>query len=106
MPKSKRSFFERLTGAVKVDDDEEEFEERVEEGAMPKEKENWIEEEVGDAQLTADVYQTSNDVIIKTMVAGVKPDCGKAIKTPIAIAFDKFSTICFKKSFGKFKPYL
>jgi HSP20 family protein len=74
MPKSKRSFFERLTGAVKVDDDEEEFEERVEEGAMPKEKENWIEEEVGDAQLTADVYQTSNDVIIKTMVAGVKPE--------------------------------
>ena len=33
-----------------------------------------MEEEAGDGQLTIDVYQTPSDVVIKTMVAGVKPE--------------------------------
>ena len=38
------------------------------------EKENWIEEGSEDGQLTVDVYQTSDDIVIKTMIAGVKPE--------------------------------
>ena len=71
MSKYKKSFFERLTGAVKIDD--EELEEREEE-IETVEKDAWTEEENGEGQLTIDVYQTSSDIIIKTMVAGVKPE--------------------------------
>jgi len=63
----KRSFFERLTGAVKL---EEAPEETVEE-TRPSMFEEAEEEE---GQLTVDVYQTPSEIVIKTMVAGVKPD--------------------------------
>ncbi len=35
---------------------------------------SWIEEEDEEAELTVDVYQTPNDIIIQTMVAGVRPE--------------------------------
>ena len=35
---------------------------------------NWIEEENEEAELSVDVYQTPTDIIIQTMVAGVKPE--------------------------------
>lgn len=35
---------------------------------------NLMEESPEEAQLTIDVYETPNDIIIKTMVAGVKPE--------------------------------
>lgn len=67
MAKDKRSFFERLTGSVSVqEDDFEEKEESVEE------KENYTEE--GEGELPVDVYQTPTEIIIKTMIAGVRPD--------------------------------
>ncbi|MDO8482598.1 MAG: Hsp20/alpha crystallin family protein [bacterium] len=77
MPKDKRSFFERLTGAVQIDEDENVSAStaisRV--GKVKKtEKESWIEEESEEGQLTVDVYQTANDIVIKTMIAGVKPE--------------------------------
>ncbi|HEY4479037.1 MAG TPA: Hsp20/alpha crystallin family protein [Candidatus Paceibacterota bacterium] len=65
----KKSFFERLTGTVKVDDDEIEEDTRGKAG-----DENWIEEEAAEGQLTVDVHQTSNDIIVKAMVAGVLPE--------------------------------
>ena len=69
---NKRSFFERLTGAVRLD------EELVESDTAPKSKislkPNVLEEEDEDARLTVDVYNTPTEIIIKTMVAGVKPD--------------------------------
>ncbi|MEK9184824.1 MAG: Hsp20/alpha crystallin family protein [Patescibacteria group bacterium] len=71
MSKEKRSFFERLTGTVKAD---EEIEEKVPKG---RSNPNWAleeDEEEKDGQLTVDVYQTPDDIIIKTMVAGVKPE--------------------------------
>jgi len=70
----KRSFFEKLTGAVKVDEDFA-LETRKSPSNTPSsfEKE-WEEEEVGEGQLTVDVYQTSTDIIIKTMIAGVRPE--------------------------------
>jgi len=41
-------------------------------GSLPKEKdEGWLESE---GQLTIDVYQTPQEIIIKSAVAGVKPE--------------------------------
>ena len=39
-----------------------------------KSNNNWIEEENEEAELTVDVYQTPTDIIVQTMVAGVKPE--------------------------------
>lgn len=55
-----------MTGAVKLEDtpvDE------VQETVRPS-----IFEEEEEGQLTVDVYQTSTEIVIKTMVAGVKPE--------------------------------
>ncbi len=72
MLKEKRSFFERLTGTINVED--EDFD-----GAIHNEisdehndsKNDWIEEENEEGQLMVDVYQTDTDIIITAMVAGV-----------------------------------
>lgn len=65
---NKRSFFERLTGAVKLD--EESY--PVETKTAPA-RQSILEDEE-DAQLTVDVYETPSEIVIKTMVAGVKPE--------------------------------
>ena len=36
--------------------------------------ESWEEEDVEEGQLTVDLYQTPTEIIIKSMVAGVKPE--------------------------------
>src|SRR3990167_4290198 len=68
----KRSFFERLTGAVRLDDEVEQLESRPE--IKTSIKQNVFEQSDEEAQLTVDVYHTPSEIIIKTMVAGVKPD--------------------------------
>jgi len=70
MFKDKRSFFEKLTGAVRIDDDESSPEET---SITAVKKDTWSEDEE-EGQLTVDVYETPSDIIIKTMVAGVKPE--------------------------------
>ncbi|MFH0755235.1 MAG: Hsp20/alpha crystallin family protein [bacterium] len=66
----KKSFFEKLTGIVKVDDSDNDLEiERQEVRAKNKLEETEIETE---GQLAIDMYQTPSEIIIKTMVAGVK----------------------------------
>ena len=79
MSKEKRSFFERLTGTVRVDKDEVEnemAERQLRVKNKGKASENlWpetTEEEEG--QLAVDVHQTSSEIVIKTMVAGVRPE--------------------------------
>jgi len=103
MGKEGRSFFERLTGTVNVDDFEEEVEEEVVmqdeerlasqkmnklrmDREIPEEKQiqtaaateeeshDWLEEENEEGQLTVDVFNTPNEIVIKAIVAGVKPD--------------------------------
>ena len=112
MGKEGRSFFERLTGTVNVDEFEEEAAEELhmpdeEKLAMQKrsalniEKDtgprmiedepyeethlsmdrdddedsgDWMEEENEEGQLTVDVFNTPNEIVIKAIVAGVKPD--------------------------------
>ena len=71
----KRSFFDRLTGSVR---DEEELEEERDISAKTDKKNGngngWMEEENEEMELTVDVYQTPTDIILQTMVAGVKPE--------------------------------
>lgn len=69
---NKRSFFERLTGAVRLEEETERPEEEPGFGANTKQ--NIFEEKEEEAKLTVDVYHTPSEIIIKTMVAGVKPD--------------------------------
>ena len=68
-----RSFFERLAGAVSVRDD---WEEEKPELVLPARGsiKNFAEEEPQEGQLGVDVYQTRDEIVIKTMIAGVRPD--------------------------------
>jgi HSP20 family molecular chaperone IbpA len=83
----KKSFFERLTGGVHIDEDEYEEEEendqpkRMQPTTHIKVQDNsgstmtdWSVDEPHEGQLTVDVYQTPSHIIIKTLVAGVKRD--------------------------------
>lgn len=94
MTKIKRSFLEKLTGARRLDDDlyEEErpvkriiepstdfYEEGKEETfisptARPRREEVFESPDGSEGQLTIDVYQTDNDIVIKSTIAGVKPE--------------------------------
>ena len=85
--KKKRSFFERLTGVVPADDFddfdfEEEREERPTRSISPRHYEDDEEEEFlaveekipEDGQLAVDVLNTDDSIIIRAMLAGVKPN--------------------------------
>lgn len=90
----KKSFFERLTGGIKMHTDDENEDDNYAEivneprlkptmkkltedktSAVSNEKAFFPEEDEEDeGQLTVDVYQTPNDIVLQTMVAGVRPD--------------------------------
>jgi len=91
MVKIKKSFLERLTGSAKIENEsystpkqqlnpsslyqEEETEMLINETNNPMSGENIPDtEEDGEGQLTIDVYQTDNDIVIKSTIAGVKPE--------------------------------
>ena len=79
MENKKRSFFERLTGSMSADEDTiDTRKDYLTKGVKVNSKEekdgNWIEEENEEAELSVDVYQTPTDIIVQTMVAGVKPE--------------------------------
>lgn len=63
----KRSFFERLTGSVPIHDTGAEHE-----TADQAPTGHWNEDEEG--ELAVDVYQTASEIVIQTMVSGVKPE--------------------------------
>ena len=64
----KRSFFERITGSVSVNDNEPDNVIAPANG-----KENWLDTPE-EGELAVDVYQTPTEIVIKTMVSGVKPE--------------------------------
>lgn len=71
----KRSLFERLTGGIRLSEDE------TPDTPVPVYKDetgmnqwNPTEEEATECDLALDVYQTASDIIIQTFVAGVKPE--------------------------------
>lgn len=94
MAKEKKSFFERLTGAKSVESEnfndvpvyteEEESTVTMREEPMSfatREESSWApssfaqsDSEGAEGQLTIDVYQTENDIVIKSTIAGVKPE--------------------------------
>lgn len=64
---NKRSFFEKLTGSVSLSNEAE--------NDFPETRsENWMSNTPEEGELNVDVYQNQNEIIIKTMVAGVKPE--------------------------------
>lgn len=75
MFKNKQSFLERFTGLLNQDADEENEEQsEAETEEVEDAKGGWEEEAEGDGELTVDMYQTSSEIVIQTMIAGVKPD--------------------------------
>ncbi|MDD5396982.1 MAG: Hsp20/alpha crystallin family protein [Candidatus Moranbacteria bacterium] len=87
MLKTKKSFFERVTGATSIEPDghqnptmpiyaEEEETEMVMNSQPGRsifvEEENFSPDAEG--QLTIDVYQTEGEIVIKSTIAGVKPE--------------------------------
>ena len=72
----KRGFWERLTGSIRAEEEPEGHAEtrKLQVKSNGKEKNSWMEEESNEAELAVDVYQTPTDIIIQTMVAGVKPE--------------------------------
>ncbi len=82
----KRSFLERLTGSIRLEDQEEEQAEsssnsikkinlnvRDTEKLVNKEKDSNLDEDQ-EAELTIDLYQTNSEIIVQAMIAGVHPD--------------------------------
>lgn len=89
MARGKQSFFQRLTGTVDADDSYDDVYEEAppmrreartaDYGHEPAHEhhasaEEWIEEEATEGQLTVDVYQTPDEIVIRSIVAGVRPD--------------------------------
>jgi HSP20 family protein len=84
----KRSFFDRLGGVAPIDDSYDSFDDDlpVQTGMyapargsaspaqQPRTLANVIEEDQSEGQLPVDVYQTLNEIVIRTFVAGVRPD--------------------------------
>jgi HSP20 family protein len=77
----KPSFFDRLTGASNYETDFDSFEDEAPQAkpvrgtqAQSAQPVAMQSEEVGAAQLTVDVYQTDSDIIIRALVAGVRPE--------------------------------
>lgn len=86
MAEERRSFFERLTGTVRRDgiDDDTEDADVIEVESVPitssepdvpvREHPKAVSAEEQEGQLTVDVYQTNDSIVIKSTIAGVKPD--------------------------------
>ncbi|KKT42144.1 MAG: Protein containing Heat shock protein Hsp20 protein [Candidatus Giovannonibacteria bacterium GW2011_GWA2_44_13b] len=79
----KRSFFERLTGSVKLDPTAELVASRtlsikpMDLGGsrkMATEAQPMPITEEEEAQLTVDVYQNADEIVVQTIVAGIKPE--------------------------------
>jgi HSP20 family protein len=88
----KRSFFERLSGSVPVSDDYDAFEDDMplprRQAAMAPAQQVPVhaasnpaphtafmhEDEPAEGQLPVDVYQTPNEIVVRTFIAGVRPD--------------------------------
>jgi HSP20 family protein len=84
MAKDKRSFFERLTGTIRTDDleDDDPYEHDTQKSipgmtpamSAPAGAGSWASDEEIEGELAVDVYQTPDEIIVKTMVAGVRPE--------------------------------
>ncbi|PIR47105.1 MAG: hypothetical protein COV07_00740 [Candidatus Vogelbacteria bacterium CG10_big_fil_rev_8_21_14_0_10_45_14] len=69
MSLKRRSFFEKLTGSVHVDDDDDLI--PVEINGDDAESDTGEEE---DGELSIDMYQTNTDIILRAVIAGCRPE--------------------------------
>ncbi len=69
---NRRSFFERLTGAVRLE--EENSFDQSSSGVGSGSVGETLSQETDEAELAVDVYNTPSEIVIRTMVPGVKPD--------------------------------
>lgn len=73
----KPSFLERITGAIRVDNQDDDFDEPVEieyeTGEISGRMTDDVEEAI-DGELPIDMYQTRDNIVIRALVAGVSPD--------------------------------
>lgn len=89
MRQRKPSFLDRLTGAVPVDDQYDDAYERDDVYEQPQHPrgqalppahhetrgQQWLgEEDDADGQLAVDVYQTPDEIVVRTIVAGIDPE--------------------------------
>ncbi len=69
-----------MTGSVHAEEEENEDLKKSPAGSLrgngkdKKNDNNWIEEENEEAELAVDVYKTPTEIVVQTMVAGVKPE--------------------------------
>lgn len=71
MPKERRSFFERLTGSLPAEREEEQEphfdrKEPGRKGGLPQASD--------EGQLLIDMYQTPDEIVLQSVVSGVRPD--------------------------------
>lgn len=69
-----KSFFDKLTGSANIEDESDDFDNlNLETGEedQPAQNAEWEEEE---GELPVDVYDDNDKIILKTMIAGVRPD--------------------------------
>jgi HSP20 family protein len=76
MTKEKRSFFERLTGTVRLNEESPKEEAKgIKHSKEDADLSSWIDKESEqDGELTVDVYQNNDSIVIKSMIAGVRPE--------------------------------
>lgn len=65
----KKSFFSKFTRAIRP----EEIEETADD-SLAVENNQWMQNHGSDGELTVDVYETPNSIVIKTIIAGVKKE--------------------------------
>ncbi|MCC6323835.1 Hsp20/alpha crystallin family protein, partial [Candidatus Nomurabacteria bacterium] len=86
----KKSFFERLTGGMRMDEDDIIDEPKKTSNSMhsglkskiplssskdeDKQGGDWLAEEEEEGELTVDVYQTAHEIVVQSMIAGVQPE--------------------------------
>lgn len=64
---NKRSFFERLTGSASLPSE-------ADEEIIETREQSWMPSAPEEGELNVDVYQNQNEIVLKTMVAGVRPE--------------------------------
>lgn len=82
-----KKIFKKLSGLRRVknndliEEDEQEFEEEYEEtddknyeDETEKQEKEWLAEDYEEGQLSIDVYQTPAEIVVKSTIAGVKPE--------------------------------
>ncbi|MDD5032926.1 MAG: Hsp20/alpha crystallin family protein [Candidatus Pacebacteria bacterium] len=72
MNMNKRSFFDRLTG--NYSDDAEELGKFERKNKAVAKEDDWMSGDSEEGQLTVDMYQKPNEIVIEAMIAGVKPE--------------------------------